>query len=620
MDLSSAWPKAAKTAKSITDTTTNTLDALSPTFAPFAARWDVEADRRKRLRTEANLKALMEANAAYSSARVTAAKAKTDLDKARATSKPLSAARRASATADKGARQHRKQMKSKLKVARQNYPDTLTRVAAKVHAIHAVPSSLFAAVAQSPWPASASVAIVAGNVGWLWLGRRTVVAVAEDGGMTAEERRLAGRLDPSFWAEHAADRGLDGTLPTPAQLTESGLVAHVRLDDKWTPKAFKAKADEIRALLGARTDLRIEIKAGSHGDRSTITLRTRSAADGIDLSGWHPGAPWGVDTVTGDPVMVPLGRRMLVAGASGSGKSWSTRALLGEASEYDDHRLVLFDLKRVEAVNWRHRARTGITPDEILDVSDDLVAELHERLATVPRGKDVIEISPERPRITLFVDEGGELIQASKVKGYEQIIENLRTLARMGRAAEIIIIWATQKPTMSGEGHGIDSQIAAQVTVRTALYLSTSTESQTVFGPDAIEKGWHAHELPERGVALLRMGAKGKTHPIKTRAFSPADVIALPDRPIWRRTAAVPAPDPERSPLTLVKPAVEAPVTNRDRVLQAVREGVRTARDITDRTGMNSGTVSREIKALIAAGLLVKGPDGMITAATEVSA
>ncbi|MBK3534601.1 DUF87 domain-containing protein, partial [Streptomyces sp. MBT72] len=117
-------------------------------------------------------------------------------------------------------------------------------------------------------------------------------------------------------------------------------------------RELAAKGDAVRALLGMKTGTRMEIGKGSQGDWARIIIRTRSATDGINLEGWEPGAPWGVNTITGEPVMVPLGRRMLVAGTSGSGKSWSTRALLAEASEYVDHRLVVIDPKRVEAINW----------------------------------------------------------------------------------------------------------------------------------------------------------------------------------------------------------------------------------------------------------------------------
>lgn len=618
------------------------FDALAPACAPFAARWDAEADRRAKLRTPENLKALMDAQKAHNSARSTAATAKAQRAAAKAASNnPLSTARRAARTAEKAARQQKSAAERTLKQAKRNYPSTLKTRAVQAHAVHAVPGGLASWLMSTPqdwtvWPASVSASLIGLHAAALWLGRREVTAVSVEDGMTAEEQRLAERLDPSWWAQNAPVRGLDGTLPTPAQLTESGLVSHVRLDGRWTPKTFRAKADEIRALLGARTDLRMEIKAGTHSDRAMLTLRTRSAADGIDLSGWEPGAPWGIDTVTGEPVMVPLGRRMLVAGTSGAGKSWSTRALLGEGSEYADHRLVVIDPKRVEGINWKHRARIAIRLHEVLDVTDELVEEMHERLELIPRGQDVIQISEERPRITVFVDEGAEVISMARTPvekptkedpggpDWSRIMENLRTLARMGRAAEIILIWATQKPTMDRIG-GIDPQISAQITYRAALALSTSGESRVVLGEDATEKGWHAHELPMPGFAMLRSGPKSQPNPIQTRAFSPADVIGLPARPVWQRVA-VPA-SPPSGPLRLVKPerpTVElptqaAPQSNRDRVLHAVRDGARTARDITDRTGLNKGTVSREVKALITAGSLRKADDGQLLVG-EVSA
>ncbi|WP_406321908.1 helix-turn-helix domain-containing protein [Streptomyces sp. NBC_01637] len=435
---------------------------------------------------------------------------------------------------------------------------------------------------------------------------------------TKEERKLLGRLQPEHWREHCDQRGLTGTLTGKPTLTESGIVCAVRLDGQWTATKLRGAEDHVRALLGARTDLRIQTKAGKRGGWAELTIRTRSAADGIDLTGWEPGAPWGIDTVTGDPVMVPLGRRMLVAGASGSGKSWSTRALLGEASEYADHRLVLIDRKRVEALNWQHRARTAVTPDEILAATDELMAEMDERLLLVPRGRDTIEISADKPRITVFVDEGGELITAAKSKAYDRIMENLRSLARMGRAAEIVVIWATQKPTMSGEGHGIDSQIAAQITVRASLYLSTAGESMNVFGSDAIEKGWHAHELPEQAHALLRIGAKGNTHPIRTRAFSPADVIALPDRPIWSR-AGVDRSNDQAPPVDMVKVPAQPAQDSEERILAALADGAGQVPALVEQTGLSRATVNRLLSGLLAAGRVHRAERGRYALAVEAA-
>ncbi|MFB8385402.1 helicase HerA domain-containing protein [Streptomyces rubiginosohelvolus] len=627
------------------------LDVAAPLFAPFAARWDAEADRRMKLRTPEHLKALMKAQAAHTSARSTAATAKSQRTAARAASRnPLSAARRAAATADKAARSSRSSARAALKEAKKSYPDTLTSVAVRAHAAHLVPAGVASWALSTPadwatWPASLSIAAVAVNSAALWLGRRSASAPVEDG-LSAEERRLMQRLDPSYWVQHAEENGLERTLTERPEMTPAGIVCGVRLDGKGrSAKWLASETDAVRRLLGMKTETRMQITKGSHGDRALILIRTRSASDGLDLNGWKPGDAWAVDTVTGETVPVPLGKRILIAGTTGAGKSTSARPLLAEASEHPDHRLVIFDRKYVEGRTWEHRARVACELDDMRTVVRELIAEGEERLQVLPRGEDAVQISATRPRITVFVDEMAELLSdcAAKYRGadgknadYLDVIAGLRTVARKYRAAEIILVPATQKPTLSGEGHGLDSQIAGQLTVRLALAVATSTETQSVFGPDAIEKGWKAHELPMPWVALMRDQEKGpnqRTNPIRMRWMTAQQVIDLPARPIWSRTAGVPAaqPEAERPALRLVKdeaavtesaPAAE-PVSNRDRVLAAVRDGARTNRDVVDRTGLNKGTVSKLVKALVESGELVKDESaGLLPAggAEELSA
>ncbi|MFF3265317.1 ATP-binding protein [Streptomyces sp. NPDC002932] len=623
------------------------LDVAAPLFAPFAARWDAEADRRMKLRTPENLKKLLAAQSDHTSARSTTAKAKSQRTSARAASKnPLNRARRSAATATRAARTHQKSASGALKTAKTNYPSTLNSVAVRAHALHVVPAGFASWALSTPadwamWPASLSVALVAVNSAALWLGRRNVQVEVEDG-VSAEERRLMERLDPSYWVQHAEENGLERTLTERPELTPAGIVCGVRLDGKGrSAKWLAAEADAVRRLLGMKTDTRMQITKGSHGDRALILIRTRSASDGLDLCGWAPGDAWAVDTVTGETVPVPLGKRILIAGTSGSGKSTSARPLLAEASEHADHRLVILDRKYVEGRTWEHRARVACELDDMRTVVQELIAEGEERLQVLPRGEDTVQISVTRPRITVFVDEMGELLSdcAAKYKDddgrnadYLDVIAGLRTVARKYRAAEIILVPATQKPTLSGDGHGLDSQIAGQLTIRLALAVATSTETQAVFGPDAIEKGWKAHELPMPWVALMRdqdKGPKQRTNPIRMRWMTAQQVIALPARPIWSRTAGVPAtqPEAERPALRLIKdeaavtaPAAE-PVTNRGRVLGAVAAGARTNRDIVDRTELNKGTVSKVVKALITDGELAKLDDGQVViAAGAVSA
>jgi len=279
-----------------------------------------------------------------------------------------------------------------------------------------------------------------------------------------------------------------------------------------------------------RLDGRLKAADGRLTNELVVSFVSNDAAQLEPLTGWKPGDSWAVVADTGEEIPVPLGRRILFAGTSGAGKSWSARPLMAEASEYPDHRFVLIDLKVTEARNWQHRARIAFDPDQVDTLMDELTEEGERRLKLIPRGRDTIEISPALPRVTVFVDEGGELISNLS----NAVMDRLRTIARKYRAAEIILVWCTQKPSLSGDGHGLDSQISGQMTQRLSLAVATPSESRVVFGEDAGDKGWDAHELPMPGWALLRdIETQSAPRRLRMRAMSPADVIALPDRPVW---------------------------------------------------------------------------------------
>ncbi|MGW7056908.1 hypothetical protein ACWGHZ_35380, partial [Streptomyces sp. NPDC054888] len=358
-------PAKVKRLSGLRSATTNTLDALSPACSPLAARWDAEADRRHALRTPENLKKLMDAQRAHTSARSTAATAKAQRTAARAASKnPLSTARRSAATADKAARKHRTSARAALKTAQTNYPSTLASVAVRAHALHVIPAGFASWAMSTPadwatWPASLSIAVVAANAGALWLGRRAVSVQVEDDGLSGEERALMERLDPTYWVQHAEERLLSGTVTTPPQMTPAGIVCGVRLDGKWSVSEFKAKAESVRALLGMKTETRMEIGKGSQGDWARIVVRTRSASDGMSMV-WTPEhTGLGVDEVTGDVVDIPLkpGVHVLLAGITGMGKSVSWRGHFLKAMADPEWTAVVLDPKRQEAIGVQHAVR-----------------------------------------------------------------------------------------------------------------------------------------------------------------------------------------------------------------------------------------------------------------------
>ncbi|MFJ4523989.1 MarR family transcriptional regulator [Streptomyces sp. NPDC088810] len=515
-----------------------------------------------------------------------------------------------------------------VRTAKRRVPDPMWLFATKTTAALGIAGYVW--LPQVPtrvwvWSAVALVAAVTALSVWVAVRERDTTGLKS----TAEERALLKRLQPQHWKEHAEQRGLTGTLTGRPKLTDAGIVVAVRLDGTWTATKLRAAEDHIRALLGARTSLRMQIKAGKQGGWAELILRTRSAADGDDLT-WTPERrSLGVDTVTGEQVTVPLGERLLIAGRSGAGKSVASRPLLYDASEGATNALVIIDLKRVEGRLWDHRARVASTPREVIDVVDELETEMLDRLSILPKGQDTWTPTPDRPRITVVVDEGAEVMTAADKVPYEtetadgrtrtmtrSALPGLESIARMGRAACIDLWWMTQKPSIND---GIPKQIAPQIGVSICLAVRTPAEARVVLGEDAQAKGWNADELPVPGVALIRDG-KRKPDPVKVRYMDKAVVIALPDRTPWSRTVAPTVETAGAPTLTLIKNTTpDEPTTDRAvaRVLKAIETADEPVRqkDLVTITGLSKSAVSKAVKTLTTGGTVVRALDGRLTTA-----
>ncbi|MBV1955657.1 cell division protein FtsK, partial [Streptomyces sp. BV333] len=90
--------------------------------------------------------------------------------------------------------------------------------------------------------------------------------------------------------------------------------------------------------------------------------------------------------------------------------SVASRPLLFKASEGEQNRLVIIDLKQVEGRLWDHRARVASDADAVIALVEELVQEMTERLSTLPKGQATLVPTAERPRITVVVDEGAEVV------------------------------------------------------------------------------------------------------------------------------------------------------------------------------------------------------------------
>jgi S-DNA-T family DNA segregation ATPase FtsK/SpoIIIE len=619
----------------VSQTIMSALDTITPLCAPIAERWDAEAERRAALRTPANLKALMQAQAAHASARSTAASARSQRRTARKSSgNPLSTTRKAARTADRAARRHQEEARAALRAARRQYPQTLTRLAAQAHAVHTVPAALTSYLLSTPadwtvWPAGSSAALIGSHVLALALGRRAVSAAPVDGDVTAEERRLLERLDPSWWVQHAEERGLGGTLTERPEMTAAGIVCGVRLDGRWSAKELAAKGDQVRALLGMRSETRMEIGRGSHGDRAQLVIRTRSASDGISMF-WTPDHEGiGVDETTGDFVDLPLkpGVHVLLAGITGMGKSVSWRPLVMRAVLSEEWTAIVLDPKRQEAIGWQHCLRcVGQEPnrerrmEDIYGLVRELTQEMHRRQGIATGSTWVPDGRPENRCLLVVIDEGAAIVRMAKSKAYADVMDMLEELWSEARSVGFQFVWATQFPTKSV---GVPAAVKENMSARLALTTGAGEAERAIFGETAQAEGWTPSRLDGiPGRALLQYG-KRKPNPLRLWHVTDGTIAGLPSAEPWRSPAVAAPAFPEQAgaapTLTLVKTPPAAPVTNRDKVLAAIRAGAVTAREVVDATGINKGTVSREIKALTAAGAVRKGEDGLLTAG-EVSA
>lgn len=595
---------------------TNALDTLSPAFAPLAQRWDAEADRRMALRTPENLKGLISAQREHRSASSTAAGAKASRRAAREGNRnPLATERRSAARADRAARGHKHQTRVELKKARRSYPETLAKRAVQFHAAHAVPVATATYVMSTPadwttWPALTSAGLIAANAVALWLGRREVRAELGDDGATAEERALMERLDPSYWVQHADERGLSGTVTTPPSITGAGVECSVRLDGTWTVKTLADKADSIRALLGARTALRVRVSAGSRGGWARITIRTRQAVVADSLL-WTPDCVGvGLDLETGDPVVIPIeGTHKGIAAATNMGKSTFWRPWMMEAVANPLMAGVLLDPKRQEARQWYGKIRTeGHQKDgDIRQHIYDGVCELEREMRHRQSIAEVTQWVPteEYPILLVVIEEMANIVRMAKQAQWKDVLDKLDGLFSEARASGIWFIWATQFPSRSGGG--ITPQIAENTLATVALTTEGSTADAVIFGNDGPGKGWKPSELGGiPGRALIKYRTR-PANPIQGWYVTDETIRALPEVEVWRHKATAPDDTPRGTPLTLVKgdpdstptvtiPVQAAPEDKRAEVLEFRRRNPEASYgEISKATGVPKATVSRWI-------------------------
>ncbi|WP_304172527.1 DNA translocase FtsK [Limnochorda pilosa] len=254
-------------------------------------------------------------------------------------------------------------------------------------------------------------------------------------------------------------------------------------------------ADDI-ALALAAVDVRIEAPVPGKSvvgievpNRTVQPVLLRDVVES-DAFRNHPSplaVALGLD-ITGQPVVADLSRlvHLLIAGATGSGKSVCINALLVSLlyrAQPDEVRLLLIDPKRVELSVYEgipHLAAPVVTdPREAakalrwavkeMERRYELFAELGTRNIT---GYNELIPDEPLPYLVVVIDELADLMLVAAA----DVEDAIARLAQMARAAGIFLVIATQRPSVDV----ITGLIKANVPSRLSFAVSSQVDSRTI--------------------------------------------------------------------------------------------------------------------------------------------
>src|SRR5918994_6112934 len=195
-------------------------------------------------------------------------------------------------------------------------------------------------------------------------------------------------------------------------------------------------------------------------------------------------------------------RNMLIGGEPGGGKSVALNNVVAHAALSPDCRLWLFDGKQVELGLWADVAEVFVGNDivECLDVLRELQALMDARYAWLrgQRRRKVVQ-SDRSDVIVAVVDEVAYYSATiGRKQDQEEFSRLLRDVVARGRAAGVIVVAATQRPSVDI----IPTSLRDLFGYRLAFRCTTEISSDIILGHGWAKAGYDASTIaPEdRGV------------------------------------------------------------------------------------------------------------------------
>ncbi len=326
--------------------------------------------------------------------------------------------------------------------------------------------------------------------------------------------RVSGEVDHAANARRIEEKLLSFSIPAKVTKINSGPVVtqyEVRPEHHVKVSRIEALADDLAMALAARS---IRIEAPIPG-KDVVGIEIPNSVS--EVVGFRPLVDESQMLDSTSPLTFALGRdvsgkayavdlakmpHLLVAGATGSGKSVCVNALITSLlmrARPDEVRMVLVDLKRVELAPYNglpHLLQHVIVePGEAKAVLNWAVREMEERYKLLAahgvRNIAAFNGRPEAvnggedgaaermPYIVLIIDELADLIMREGRKVEDPIVK----IAQKARAVGIHLVLATQRPSVNV----VTGLIKANVPSRIAFAMASMVDSRTVLDAPGAE-------------------------------------------------------------------------------------------------------------------------------------
>ena len=409
--------------------------------------------------------------------------------------------------------------------------------------------ALVTALARTAWGWRLELVVLADLVlsGWL-LSRRlgTTAAVLVLAGALAvvvivgrPRRWIAGILRARRirrrWGSAVSVAGptaFGGRVPTVLHIESvpAGDLLHVRIPNGGRAADLDTAREALAVALGAR-DVRVTREPAHAGRAQVLVVRhdplARRQSESwpwsarLQANVWEP-IPVGVGE-DGQPITLSLPERnVLLGGEPGAGKSAAMSPLVATAALDPNCQLWLLDGKLVELATWARcvRGTAGVDTRDAIALLTGLRREMDGRYAELLASRRR-KVSPESglPLHVVVCDELAHYLTSGDRKERAEFADLMRDLVSRGRAAGIIVVAATQKPSSDI----IPTSLRDLFGFRWALRCATPQASDTILGSGWASAGFSAADVDaaHRGVGYLLH--EGGT-PVRLRSYYLDDV------------------------------------------------------------------------------------------------